>query len=888
MKLTDYLRDNAEETAAEETADKSIPLGLSSREALRRQKEYGKNQLASAERIRPFQIFLCQFKDFLTLILLGGTAVSVITGEYAEALTIAVIILLNGILGFIQEYRTERTLEALKKMAAPKARVHRDGTLTVLPAEDIVPGDLLSLEAGDRVPADCRLMETAALTADESMLTGESAAAAKEVSSGNEGSVFMGTVILTGRATAEVTAIGMETQMGKIAGMIRDIQSEATPLQKKLDQLGKWIALGCLGICAAVAAAGALRGEELFTMLMTGISLAVAAVPEGLPAIVTVSLALAVRRMVKRKALVRRLAAVETLGCADVICSDKTGTLTRNKMTAVRFWIPFEKMEVTDEQQPFRQGERRIDPLRHEAGKKALTVFALCCDTIETPDGFSGEPTEAALSGLAAKAGLVPSRMGHLKRVGELPFDSVRKRMSVLLEDRSGERFLFCKGACDVLLSRCTSVRTAEGTVPLDARMRTQIAKAADQMASEGLRVLAAAERSFSPGETLQEHSEEGLCFCGMAGMMDPPRPGVKEAIRTCRRAGIRTVMITGDHRLTARAVAEDVGIFRKGDLLLTGEELDRMDDEELKRAAGKTAVYARVTPKHKLRIVKALKSAGHITAMTGDGVNDAPAVREADIGVSMGLSGTDVTREASDLILLDDDFSTLEAAVEEGRAIYGNIRKFIRYLLSCNIGEVLTMFLGLVMGMPVVLEPIHILMVNLVTDGLPAIALGLEPAEKDIMRRPPRDTGDSIFSDGLLSKILFRGCLIGLTTLFVFGHFLGTSDLATARTAAFLTLVMTQLIHVFECKSEEKTLLSISFFSNPKLIAAVLFSAAAAVLSIWWPPLSKLLETVPLSMENLLFIGMSLLAAPALSVLTHRLFTGKSAAVSPKKLKKR
>ncbi|MBR6790144.1 MAG: cation-translocating P-type ATPase [Oscillospiraceae bacterium] len=880
MKLAEYLRDDPPQNGAETVR------GLTSKEAARRQSEHGKNRLAEGEPVRPFKIFLCQFKDFLTLVLLGGTAVSVLTGEYAEALTIAVIILLNGILGFLQEYRTERTLETLKKMAAPKARVWRDGALTALPSEEIVPGDILLAEAGDRVPADCLILEASGLSADESMLTGESVPAGKTAAGpdpekgnapGRNDMVYMGTAVSAGRGICEVTATGMDTQMGKIAGMIRDIPQEDTPLQKKLDQLGKWIALGCLVICAVVAAAGAIRGEELFSMLMTGISLAVAAVPEGLPAIVTVSLALAVRRMVKRKALIRRLAAVETLGCADVICSDKTGTLTKNRMTAVRLWLPFEEMTVDESDQPFRQGERRVDPMRSGAGKDALTVFALCCGTVETADGFSGEPTEAALSVLAAKAGLLPSRMTHLKRAGEIPFDSTRKRMSVLAEGRDGERILLTKGACDLLLNRCSTIKTADGAVPLDERMKSRIRRAADAMAAEGLQVLAAACRLQPAGEALTEQSEQGLCFCGMAGLMDPPRDGVKETVRTCRRAGIRVVMITGDHPLTAKAVAEQTGIFRKGDLVLTGAELDGMDDTALEKAVGKASVCARVTPAHKLRIVRALKKQGHITAMTGDGVNDAPAIREADIGVAMGLSGTDVTREASDLVLLDDDLSTLEAAVEEGRAIYQNIRKFIRYLLSCNIGEVLTMFLGILMGMPVVLSPIHILMVNLVTDGLPAIALGLEPAEKDVMRRPPRSAGESIFAGGLLSKILFRGCLIGLTTLFVFGHFLGTADLSTARTAAFLTLVMTQLIHVFECRSESGNPFAVPLTGSLKLIGAAAFSAAAAFLAVYWPPLSNLMETVPLTAENLLFIGLSLLAAPVLSILTSRLFTEKS-----------
>ncbi|MDD6034189.1 MAG: cation-transporting P-type ATPase, partial [Oscillospiraceae bacterium] len=557
--------------------------------------------------------------------------------------------------------------------------------------------------------------------------------------------------------------------------------------------------------------------------------------------------------------------------------SDKTGTLTQNRMTAVRLYLPFDDITVEDSDQPFLLEGRRIDPLRSEAGREALTVFALCNDAAEGADGFIGDPTETALAALAAKAGLLPSRMTHLRRTGELPFDSARKRMSVEVENRSGERTLLCKGGCDLILSRCTAIRTAQGPAALDQRMRQRILDAADAMASEGLRVLAAASRPLAPDEKLSEQSEAGLCFLGLAGMMDPPRPEVREAVHSCRRAGIRTVMITGDHQLTARAIAGQVGIWHKGDRVLTGAELDRMSEEELGRATEETSVYARVSPRHKLMIVRALKKRGHITAMTGDGVNDAPAVREADIGVAMGIPGTDVTREASDLVLLDDNFATLEAAVEEGRAIYQNIRKFIRYLLSCNIGEVLTMFLGILMGMPVVLLPIHILLVNLVTDGLPAIALGLEPAEKDIMRRPPRGSSEGIFAGGLLSRILFRGCLIGLTTLFVFGHFLNTADLQTARSAAFLTLVLTQLIHVFECKSEEHTILSIPLFNNLKLLAAAAFSALTAFAALYWPPFARLMETAPLSLENLLFIGVCLLAAPVLSILTGRLFTEKT-----------
>ena len=460
------------------------------------------------------------------------------------------------------------------------------------------------------------------------------------------------------------------------------------------------------------------------------------------------------------------------------------------------------------------------------------------------------------------------------RRVGEVPFDSIRKRMSVIVR-AGGERLLFCKGGCDCLLSRCSHIQIGGQVVALDQKLRREITAATEKMAASGLRVLAAAIRSLPDGESAGENAEQGMTFLGLAGMIDPPRKEVREAVRLCRKAGIRPVMITGDHQLTARAIAAQTGIWHEGDGILTGAELDRLSEEERLRAIMKTTVFARVSPRHKLMIVRALRAAGHITAMTGDGVNDAPAVREADIGVSMGLGGTDVTREASDLVLMDDNFATLVAAVEEGRAIYQNIRGFIRYLLSCNIGEVLTMFLGIMMGMPVVLMPIHILIVNLVTDGLPAIALGLEPAEKGLMDRPPRNAGESIFAGGLLGKILFRGCLIGLTTLFVFSHFLGT-DLATARTAAFVTLVSCQLFHVFECRSERVSIWKMNPLGNIRLIGAVCVSVAVMAMSVWFPPLAAVLEMVPLGLEDMLFILGSVLFAPVLSGVTDLLFSSR------------
>lgn len=859
------------------------PCGLTEREAAEKQKQYGENRLTEGKKVHPFAVFISQFKDFLTLVLLGGTVVSVLTGEYAEALTIAIIVFLNGVMSFVQEFRAEKTLDALRNMAAPKARVWRDGELTAIAATDLVPDDIIQLEAGDRIPADAVVLESAGLAADESMLTGESVACGKIAFQGStppenlpdrKDMVYMGTTAVAGSGVARVCAIGMSTQMGRIAGMLAEIPDEQTPLQKKLDQLGKYVAIGCLIICALVSVAGVLRGEDLRNMLMTGISLAVAAVPEGLPAIVTISLALAVRRMVSRNALLRKLSAVETLGCADVICTDKTGTLTTNRMTVSALWLAGEYWEVGEGNAAFSHGGKPDDPLQNPVGKMALIVFSLCSDVIVGKDGsYTGDPTETALCGAAAKAGLSRRQLAEeYRRVGEIPFDSVRKRMSIIV--RTGEgRMLLCKGGCDCLLSRCSHIRMGEQVLPLDSKLRREITAATEKMAASGLRVLAAAMRPLPDGEPTGESAEQDMIFLGLAGMIDPPRKEVREAVRLCRKAGIRPVMITGDHQLTARAIAAQTGIWHEGDGIMTGADLDRLDEKERCRAIMKTTVFARVSPRHKLMIVRALRAAGHITAMTGDGVNDAPAVREADIGVSMGLGGTDVTREASDLVLMDDNFATLVAAVEEGRAIYQNIRGFIRYLLSCNIGEVLTMFLGIMMGMPVVLMPIHILIVNLVTDGLPAIALGLEPAEKGLMDRPPRSAGESIFAGGLLGKILFRGCLIGLTTLFVFSHFLGTGDLALARTSAFVTLVSCQLFHVFECRSERVSLWKLNPLGNVRLIGAVCVSVLVMALSVWFPPFAAILETVPLGLSDMLFILCCVLFAPVLSGLTDALF---------------
>ena len=841
--------------------------GLSSSEAEKRLAKFGENALSNKKAVHPAQIFAGQFKDFMVMILLGATVISVLMGEAVEALTIVLIVLVNAVLGFLQEYKTEKTLEALKNMAAPTAKVIRDRMEMEIPAADVVPGDLLLLEAGDRVAADAQVVQAVLLQADEAMLSGESHPVEKITDAPPDAQenfrkdmVYMGTIITKGHGKALVSETGMKTQMGQIAGMLEEIETERTPLQEKLGTLGKYIGIGCLLICAIVTGTGILRGEPVFDMLLTGISLAVAAIPEGLPAVVTIALALAVSRMVKRGALIRKLHAVETMGCAQVICTDKTGTLTENKMTAqqiVTVGRHFYLEGNRDKQMHF-VGEDGLEPAKCEDGRKLLEIAALCQNSYhsngketagrggkETVD-FQGDPTEQALLVMVQRSFVSVSKwMREYTRTFEIPFDSQRKRMSVIVQNRQGVRQLFCKGAPDYLLELCSYYLENGEVKLLTPSVRKRIKQENEAMAQKALRVLSFAYKT-EPEES--ERAETDLIFVGMAGMIDPPRREAYQAVQTCKKAGIQAVMITGDHVATAEAIARDLKILEPGGQVLTGKELDQMSDDQLDRVLDRVRVFARVAPAHKLRIVKAFKRKGKIVAMTGDGVNDAPAIKEADIGVAMG-NGTDVTKQAASVVLLDNSFATLVSAIEEGRVIYKNIRKFIRYLLSCNIGEIVTMFLGMMMGMPVVLLPIQILIVNLVTDGLPAIALGLEPPEKDIMHVPPRRKQEGIFSDGLLSTILFRGILIGLTTLAVFVSFYhSTGDLVTARTGALATLVLTQLIHVFECKREEVGIFQIRLLDNWKLVAAVIFSALILIGSIRLPLCNLLFQTTPLT----------------------------------------
>lgn len=833
---------------------KPNPEGLSASQVKKQQKKYGPNTLPPPPKRSGAALFFGQYKDLLTLILLAATAVSLLLGEWMDAVTIGIIVLCNGILGFIQEFRTEKTLEALQALSAPTAQVLREGVPVTVPAQEVTVGDILLLEAGCRVAADGVVLESIGLSAEESLLTGEAEAVSKQAADlpypENElhqpGRVYMGSTIAAGRGKALVTHIGSHTQMGAIAGMLKQTQSPPTPLQQRLSKLGRWIALGCVGICGAVSLIGLIRGEDPLSMLLTGLSLAVAAVPEGLPAIVTISLAIAVKRMVKQNALVRKLPSVETLGTVNVICTDKTGTLTQNKMKVTHL---YDLSEI-----------RSLDAPLTPAGKELIGKTAACLNVAQTKEGFQGDPTETALAECAQTLGIYfPGQ-----RLGEIPFDSKRRRMTVA-QFWEGRRILITKGAPEAVIPYCT--RWGGEEIPFTERDRRAVFAAAEAMSQKGLRVLAAAWRPQQEGEL----GEQDLILLGLVGLSDPPRPEVKQAVEDCRTGGIRTVMITGDHALTAKAIAAQVGIDQNAKPI-TGQKLERMDDASLEEAVKTATVFARVTPAHKLRIVKALQKSGSRVAMTGDGVNDAPAVKQAEVGVAMGQGGTDVTRQAADLVLLDDNFATLAKAVKEGRVIYQNIRKFIRYLISCNIGEVCCMLFSMLMGWPVVLLPIQILFVNLLTDGLPAMALGLDPAEDGVMHRPPRNPKEGVFSDGLGFTVAVRGVAIALSTLASFSVLWGqTGDLTLARTGALFTLIFTQLMNVFECKSETLPFWKIHLGNNKKLILAALSSLTCLILVMALPVFQGIFHTGMLPLTGLFCcIGISFLPT-LLGLLTRR-----------------
>lgn len=864
--------------------------GLTDEEAQRRREESGWNELQEGERISPILLFLNQFKDFMMLVLMGATLISGFLGEYLDAVTIIAIIVLNGVLGFIQEFRAERSLRALKELSAPHANVLRQGKVKHVPARELVPGDIVMLESGDRIPADIRWLSTNSLDVEESALTGESHPVGKHAEALDEADVplgdqknigFMGTMITRGSGRGIVIRTGMDTEMGKIADLIQNTEVQETPLQRRLEQLGKILIYMALGLTVVVVLLGIMQGQPASSMFFAGVSLAVAAIPEGLPAIVTIALALGVQRMIKRKAIVRKLPSVETLGCASVICSDKTGTLTQNKMTVTRVWLEGRAMEVTGEgYEPvgdIHVEGSPVDVRKDQSLRRLLQISSLCSNaTIYEDDQeqrsrkktkeevtagsvwkLKGDPTEGALVTLASKMGLSPGALGSMyTREKEFPFDSKRKRMSVIISHQGG-KMAFVKGAPDMLLERCSYILWEGKVVPFTGTLRQRVQAANESMARSALRVLGMAYRDLKPheGTDHEDSVESQLIFVGLTGMIDPPRREAKDAITVCRRAGIKTVMITGDHGLTAEAIATDLGILPRGGSSMSGQQLEAISDEELENSVESIYVYSRVSPEHKLRIVKALQRKGHVVAMTGDGVNDAPAIKAADIGIAMGMTGTDVSKEASSLILSDDNFTSIVAAIEEGRSIYENIRKFIRYLLASNVGEILTMFFAMLAGLPLPLLPIQILWVNLVTDGLPAMALGVDQPEKDLMEHKPRGAKENIFARRLGWKIISRGFLIGFCTLGAFWLTLQTApdnaaQLVKAQSVAFATLVMAQLIHVFDCRSS-RSIFHRNILQNRYLVVAVLSSIALLLGVMYIEPLQPIFKTVPLGMRE-------------------------------------
>lgn len=853
-----------------------VTTGLSSEKVAERLREYGHNQLMEQRGRTRWDIVIAQFKDFIVWVLIGAALVSGFLGEWIDTIAIIGIVVVNAVLGFMQEHRAEKSLAALKKLASPTSKVIREGHHRMIPSADIVPGDLIELEAGDYVPADARLVYTSPQCAtQEASLTGESLPVMKHTAAlpdetalaERKNMVYMGTPVVSGKARALVIATGMNTELGHIAGMIQTIGQEATPLQKKLESFGKWIVYVCFAVVAIVFALELLRGGSLMDVFLTAVSLAVAAIPEGLPAVVTVSLALGVQKMVKRHVLIRKLSAVETLGCAAVICTDKTGTLTKNEMTVQKIfsnntffnvtgigYAPVGNVVDAHTQQPIVLKEK-------PECFKTLLYSTLCngAQLVEKKGVFSiiGDPTEGALIVAAAKAGIREGEK-EFPFVEEIPFDSQRKKMAMIRNH--GARYLVVvKGAPEAVLNNCDSIEE-HGTVhPLRDTERTAVLAANTTMTRDAMRVLAVAYKEMDTLPQVYEADavEHSLTFVGLIAMIDPPREEAKIAVRTCQDASIRTVMITGDNKETAVAIARQLGFFNENTLAVTGDELDAMPDETLRARIGHIAVYARVSPEHKFRIVKMLRQNNQVVAMTGDGVNDAPAVKEADIGVAMGITGTDVTKEVSDMIITDDNFASIVAAVEEGRGIYDNIKKFIHYLLSCNVGEILVMFIASLIGMPVPLLPIHILWVNLVTDGFPALALGVDPPDPTNMKQPPRPSNEGVVTKQGARLMLVQGLLIALCSLgaFSFVLFIEGADLNRARTAAFVTLACSQLFHAFNCRSMTQSIFSLGILTNKKLVYATLLSFVLLVGVVSTPFLIVVFKTHTLSVVEWLWV---------------------------------
>jgi len=868
--------------------------GLTTEEVARRVIEYGANELVEPPRPTLWRMVLEQFNNFIVIVLIVASIISALLGDYIEAGAIMAIVLLNALLGVIQEHRAEQALAALQRLAAPEAHVIRDAHRQAVPARDLVPGDVVLLEVGNYVPADLRLVETINLKIEEAALTGESVPVQKdarvvltqdEVLGDRRNTSFSGTLVSYGRGRGVVVSTGMNTQIGMIAAMLQLVHEEPTPLQRRLDQLGKLLGWASLAICGLVFALGWVRGVAPLEMFLVAVSLAVAAVPEGLPAVVTITLALGMHEMIQRHALIRRLSSVETLGSTTVICSDKTGTLTQNQMTVTRLWVDGINIEVTGSgYEPigeFRVDGRTISLENYPASTTALWVAVLANDAQievgEDGDGDAtprvvGDPTEAALIVAAAKTGADLDALERAyPRIDEIPFDSTRKRMTTIHKIKSPQpedaspfydsrlrewEVAAIKGAPDVILDLCTYYqRIDDNSMPLTDQVRKRIMDANDHMARQALRVLAVAfrvERNV-PDEATPEMVEQDMTFVGLLGMIDPPRKQARPAIQKARQAGIRTVMITGDYPDTARAIAEEIGLLEMGHQVIAGAELEQMDDDRLRREVMRADVFARVSPEHKVRIVDALKHNRQIVAMTGDGVNDAPALKRADIGVAMGITGTDVAKETADMVLTDDNYASIVAAVEQGRVIYANIRKFVFYLLSCNLAEIAVIFIAVLAGLPSPLTAIQLLWLNLITDGAPALALGMEKGDPDTMTRPPRPPDESIINREMRLRIGIQTVAIAAVTLGAYWIGLGFrhEHTALAGTMAFVTLSFSELLRAFTARSERYPMLKIGLFSNKVMFYAVASSLLLLIMVIYVPFLQPVFNTVPLTMEH-------------------------------------
>ena len=908
--------------SVEQTLDQlntHLHLGLRTQEARARQQKHGFNELIERPRPGFLKLLLGQFDDFLVRILILAAILSLFLGEVIDASAIMAIVILNAVLGVIQESKAEQALAALKKMAAPNAQVIRDGMQQTIPARELAPGDIVLLEAGNYVPADMRLIESINLRVEEASLTGESApvnkdarvALDREIPIGDrKNSAFMSTLVAHGRGRGIVTHTGMQTQIGMIAEMIQSYEEEPTPLQQKLDELGKWLGIVSLAICGIIFVFGVIRDtrpativtegllaylkaeqKDIVELFMTAVSLAIAAVPEGLPAVVTICLALGMQRMVSRHALIRKLPAVETLGCATVICSDKTGTLTQNQMTVVRGWAGGKPFQVTgegyDPAGQFYHHSQPFDPGQDVAASLLLHGALLCNDARLETSGkeldrityrMVGDPTEGALAVAAAKAGLwCENLIQWLPRINEIPFDSERKRMttihrvdgstssqvdkgtpalSALLPVYLSTPYIaFVKGAPDILLQQCDSILEHDQAQPLTEAKRQEILAANQDMARHALRVLGVAYRPFAevPETLTPENAEVNLVFLGLLGMIDPARPEVKVAVGVAKTAGLKSIMVTGDYKDTAEAIAREIGLLEPGGKVLTSAELDQMTEEQLAEIVDQVDAYARVSPAHKMKIVDALKGRGHVVAMTGDGVNDAPALKRANIGVAMGITGTDVSKETADMVLTDDNYASIVAAIEEGRIIYSNIRKFVYYLISCNIGEILIIFFSMLGGLPIPLRPIQLLWLNLVTDGAPALALGLEKGDPDTMQRPPRPTKEPVINQEMLIGVIVQAIVMTTAVLLAFVYGLRTypDNLADAQTVAFATLVVSELVRAYTARSERYPLFSIGVFGNKWMQYAVGSSLVLLLAVIYVPFLQPFFSTIPLTLQD-------------------------------------